>query len=76
MGLLGALAIAVGTAFSLVAALARRTRDISMRLDVAQRAAEAIEDRISERLASYAWGGATGSLAPVWSSHRDVRRRI
>jgi hypothetical protein len=49
-----ALALAVGTAFSLAGAIARVTRDISMRLDIAQRAAEAIEDRISERLTSLA----------------------
>jgi hypothetical protein len=49
-----ALALAVGTAFSLAGAMARVTRDISMRLDAAQQAAEAMEDRISEQLSSLA----------------------
>jgi hypothetical protein len=60
-GFLEAFTLAVGTALGLVGVLARVTRDITARLDQAERAArqaqlaaEAIEDRIDERLASLA----------------------
>lgn len=53
-GFWGALLLAIGVALGLVGVIARVTRDISQRLDLAQSAAEAIEDRVEERLDTYA----------------------